>query len=308
MRLDQLTDLMDELSKQTWFNLTAARRLHMRVGEVTITEVNLLAIARLLDRTGLSVKLIATRSDEKTTGTDFEIWVKLRSGRVFGFAVQATIVYVHNGKYEYSSLGHGNKHGKQMDLLEAHAARRDAQPVHVFFNGWETSDRNAPPTPRGKPAELYGCAAVMTPVVRRVRRKIGHRKGVNRVAPYLTVSIPWSELFLIPEVSVRGAGNGDGSSDGSSSGPAAPDGSNPQGDGDRPLRPIDATDEDFDALEQRLSTLRGEGSAPRRAAQLPRYVTQNQSVPRSHIVDDEENFDAPPFALLIEESDPEEQG
>ena len=301
MRFDQLTDLMNELSKQTWFNLTAARRLDMRMGEVTITEVNLLAIARLIDRTGLSVKLIATRSDEKTTGTDFEIWVKLRSGRVLGFAVQAKVVYVHNGKYEYNSLGHGNKHGKQMDLLEAHAARRGAQPVHLFFNGWETGDKKAPQTPPGKPPELYGCAAVMTPVVRRVRRKIGHRNGVNRVAPYLKVSIPWSELLLIPDVPIGGAGGGGGSSDGSPSGPSASGSSSPQGDGDRPLRPIDATDEDFDALEAWLGAMRDEDREPRRATELPSYVTRYQGVPRNQIVDDEENFDAPPFALLIEE-------
>lgn len=300
MRLAQLTDLMDELSRQTWFNLTAARRLGMRMGEVTVTEVNLLAIARLIDRTGLDVKLIATRSDEKITGTDFEIWIRLRSGRVLGFAVQAKIVYVYDGKYEYNSLGHGNKNGKQLDLLEAHAKTRGAQPVHVFFNGWDMSDPKAPRPPRGKPAELYGCAAVMTPVVRRVRRKIGHRKGVNRVAPYLKVSMPWSELLKIPEHPISGSGDGPGS--GPSADGNGPANSGPRGDRDRPNRPIDATDRDIDALEERLSSLRGEDAELRRATELPSYVTRARDLTRDQIVDDEENSDAPPFVLLIEDA------
>ncbi|MET4782409.1 DUF6615 family protein [Glaciihabitans sp. UYNi722] len=303
MRLNDLTNLMDELSHQTWFNLTAARRLNMRMGEVTITEVNLLAIARLIDRTGVNVELIATRSDEKTTGTDFEIWVKLRSGRVLGFAVQAKIIYVHDGKYEYSSLGHGNKNGAQMKLLEAHAARRGAQPVHVFFNGWDTSDSKAPPTPRGKSAELYGCAAIMTPVVRRVRTGIGYRKGVNRAAPYLKVSIPWSELFLIPDVPADADGGDSGSDGDAQVRGGGPGGEELPASGDTPLRPIDFTDRDFDALEARLSQLRGDDSEPRRAAELPSYITRFRGVPREQITDDDDNFDAPPFALLIEESD-----
>jgi hypothetical protein len=320
MRLTQLTDLMNDLSKQTWFNLTEARRLKMRMGEVTVTELNLLAIARLIDRKHLRARLVATRSDEKTTGTDFEIWVKLRSGRVIGFAVQAKIVYVHNGKYEYRSLGHGNKHGNQMQLLEDHAARRGAQPVHLFFNGWDKSDPKAPKTPSGKTAELYGCAAVMTPVVLSVRRGIGKRNGVNRVAPYLDVSIPWSELFLVPDVPADtssddgGGSSGGGHDDGptrENDQPPAAGGDEPGGDPSTPperaipLRPIESTEADIAALESRLSRLRGEESQPRRATQLPSYITRSLGVARDQVEDDDENYDAPPFALLIEEQEVE---
>ena len=132
MRLDLLTDLMDELSRETWFNLASARDLEMRMGEVTITEVNLLAIERLNERSRLNIKLIPTRPDENRTGVDFEIWLRNRRGRILGFSIQAKVVYVREWSYQYKELGHRNRHGLQYDLLEQHARRKKSYPFHLF--------------------------------------------------------------------------------------------------------------------------------------------------------------------------------
>jgi hypothetical protein len=109
MDLTQLTDLMDELARQTWFNLKTARRLSMRMGEVTVTEVNPLAMSRLLDAQGIPAELIPTRADESTTGVDFEIWLDVNGARFFGYSIQAKIVAVRGNKFSYPQLSHHDR-------------------------------------------------------------------------------------------------------------------------------------------------------------------------------------------------------
>ena len=205
MRLDDLTDLMDSLARQTWFNLTTSRRLEMRMGEVTVSEVNLLAMSQLLAANGLPVELVATRSDEATTGVDFEIWLVHQNMRFFGYSIQAKIIDVRKDKFTYPKLGHRDTSGTfQYDLLEAHALAVGSHPVHVFYNGWAAAP-SEPPVPAGPPREHFGCAALMTSVVRDIRKATtkpfgsGTRASVQ-ASDYLPLAIPWSDLFRVPEI------------------------------------------------------------------------------------------------------------
>jgi hypothetical protein len=297
---------MDVLAKRTWFNLTEARRLKMRMGEVTITEANLLAMAQLVERSKLKIDLRATRKSEATTGTDFEIWLKTRKGRVFGYSIQAKVIRLRDGIYEYPELGHKNAHGVQIDLLEQRAKRVGSYPVHLFFNGWDQPTIKAPTFPTGRSVELFGCAAVQTTVVRSVRNAIGKGNGINKVARYAAESMPWSDLF---RVSVYAKSNGGRS--GGAAGPGYED--SPSGDSgggieiltptdDRnPTRSISLTGRDFGALEQRLERLGGGGFERRRPEGIPEDVVSARGKSRDLLPYEDEDIDTPLFALVIEE-------
>lgn len=91
--LNALADHLDELARRTWHKLTEAKRLGMRMGEVAITEANLLAIAQFVAATGLSAELVPTKGNESVTGVDFEIWFDLR-GTILGYTFQAKVLTV----------------------------------------------------------------------------------------------------------------------------------------------------------------------------------------------------------------------
>ena len=309
MRLDDLTDLMDELSRQTWFNLTMARQLDMRMGEVTISETNLLALARLIEDKGLPVELIATRADESTTGVDFEIWLVARNARFFGYSIQAKVIDVRNAKFTYPKLGHKAGATYQYELLETHALDVGSHPVHLFYNGWANRSPGAPGFPAGFDTELFGCAAVMTSVVHDVRDATtkphgGTTRASVQAADYLSTAVPWSELFKRldpPARAPKPSGPSDGTDVVLSSLPPYRDGAGgvlvTPGPSGPPRRPIDVNGRDLNALEKRLAVLSGEHFEPRRPSKLPDYVTQARGKARKQLP---KNSDLPLFALVIE--------
>jgi hypothetical protein len=308
VRLYDLTDLMDSLARQTWFNLNTARRLEMRMGEVTVSEVNLLAMRQLLEAKGLPVELVATRADEATTGVDFEIWLTHKASRFFGYSIQAKIIDVRKGKFTYPKLGHRNTSGTfQYDLLEAHAISVGSHPVHVFYNGWAAS-AGEPSLPAGSPREHFGCAAVMTSIVRDVRAATtkpfgaGTRASVQ-ASDYLPLSIPWSDLFRVPEVytTVAPSNDSDDNNGGVEREPGDGDGPGdfqpvPHDPSWPPRRPIDLSPRDLNALERKVHKLGGEGFETRRPTKLPDYITQARGKSRSQLP---RTPDLPLFALVV---------
>jgi hypothetical protein len=301
---------MDELSRQTWFNLTEARRLKMRMGEVTITEINLLAIRQLIELSKLKVEIVPTRADESKTGADFEIWLDFKGKRFFGYAVQAKVVGVREDKYTYAHLGHkaGSPKVFQYDLLEAHAKDVNAHAVHVFFNGWALPSTGAPALPPGPDAELFGCAALMTSVVREIRA-VKKRGGASVVASdYLDRAVPWSELFRTSQPRSRPSSLPIGSR--SRAGAVSPTGGNgddgndvlngprldPRPPGPEPTVPIELGARGIGALERRARELGGELHETRRATKLPDYVTESRGLPREDL--GTESY-LPTFAIVI---------
>lgn len=295
MDLTQLTDLMDELSRQTWFNLTTARRLKMRMGEVTATEINLLAMSRLLEEQNIPAELIPTRADEATTGVDFEIWLDVGGQRFFGYAIQAKILTVRKDKFTFPQLSHHDGMGSfQYQLLEKHAQATGSRPVHLFYNGWESGTVGAPPLPSVPSTDHFGCAAVMTSAVRRIRMATtkNHTSGSRasvKASDYLDQAMPWSDLFRLPGVpnSITPGPAASPSSPQSSSAPS----------GDSPRRSVGLTLSEVDALEHHIDEISGEGGVvPRRALKLPDYVVRARGLHRSQL---SRARDLPLYALVI---------
>ncbi len=220
MDLTPVTDLMDELSRSTWASLVDAHDLDVDWGEVTITHTILLALKRLVREQSLPVLVERVRAhDEKASGADLELWVQSASGNAVGFSIQAKRVYLGRKKPEYQALGHkgAGPQEKQYDTLIRHAAKNGTLPFHLFYNGWALP-RTDIAFPSGRDTELFGCAAVRTSEVRRIR-KANVRRGMNEVSRFAKISMPWSDLLRLP--SGGSAGGGGGSSDGGDAGGGA---------------------------------------------------------------------------------------
>lgn len=304
-----LTDAMDEAARQTWFNLRESRDLSMRMGEETITEVNLLFLARALRSTGLPVTLVPTKANEDTTGVDFEIWVN--GPRVFGYSIQAKVAKSTGRGFSYKHLGHQNssKTAFQYELLEAHARKHRSRAVHVFYNGWDELQPGAPSVPSSVDHDLFGCAAAMTSVVRQIREASTNPlsgRSIAKVQPFLTSSMPWSNLFRLPAHRIPAADGGSGATESSAGGRGLPgesaSGGRGRGPHDGPLRPIDLSSGGLEALEHEAESreVHGQSSSidlePRRPDSLPDYVVaargrRREDLPRSPAL--------PRYALVI---------
>lgn len=310
MEIDALGDMMNYLAELTWFKLTQARRLHMRMGEVSLTDHNLLALQQLASRTGGGIQLFHSH-DEPTSGADFEIWLIDDAGTPFwAYSIQAKVGGWVGSTYKYRSIGHEVGSVPQYDLLLQHSRQVGTRPFHLLYNGWQMHDPSAPVPQRAELGKL-GCAAVSTFEVARVRNQ---RPPSLRAADYLPMSLPWSELltkFSPPPRSTTPVPTPPAGSGPSQAPPGPNAGNSPS---DKPKLPGDdaphaggAMDSALEALEAleafgpALREVAGELAAPlRRPTEFPDYVQRGlgstPSVPPKPRPDDAW---VPDFALVI---------
>ncbi|ROQ16229.1 hypothetical protein EDF23_102449 [Curtobacterium sp. PhB128] len=311
MKVQALAQVMDELAELTWFKLVEARRLTMRMGEVSITDHNLLALQQFASAAGSDVRLVHAH-DEATSGADFEIWLVDRAGRpVWAYSIQAKVGGWVGATYKYRSIGHKVGPAAQHDLLLRHAATNGTRPFHLLYNGWDPSDTDAPIPPTPDQRKL-GCAAVSTHEVARIRRL--SRPSLKAV-DYLPKSFPWSELLTrlsppapppvkpTPPISPSGGSGaqpplGGGAGPGTN-GNGAQGGSGPS-DGDSPSLPAQA-DAGLDIVRPVLADVEGESASPlRRPSALPEYVLRGLDGPRTQVPRKRsEDVWLPEFALVV---------
>ena len=79
-----------------------------------------------------------SKSDESTSGTDFELWLGSDQLGWFRFAIQAKKLNLRDGRY--STLTQYNSHGRQVDLLEQYAQYNDAAPLYCLYNFADDAD------------------------------------------------------------------------------------------------------------------------------------------------------------------------
>jgi len=203
--LSSIADFLDTLSCQAWYRIPTARQFRMSYGEVTITENNLLSLSQFLNNRGITIRkfrkgdigvgIVPSKNDEWITGADLEIWLTY-DYKVIGYVFQAKRILV-TGKYDdiyrYDLIGKksgkGNK--RQMMILEEYAKSRKAYPYHLLYNGWSANSIKPPSLPGNWISNLFGCAAIPTPLV--IAADNGYVS--QKAAPFLSNSIPWSELF-----------------------------------------------------------------------------------------------------------------
>jgi hypothetical protein len=276
--LGPLVRLMDRLACATWRTLSDAVELGMDWGEVTTTHTNLLAIARQVRSTGLTLHIERiTQSRERSLGADWEFWLQLATGEALGLSIQAKRIYLDGGVLNYSALGHPGERAneKQYDTLIRHARVQGSHPFHVFYNTSPLAGASVIfPGPWDQP--LFGCAALSTYEVRRIRNTF-MRKGVNRASRYAAKSMPWSDLFRV---------NG--------SSPGAPGGDDPAPTATTRLPPAELTRAGLERLSARLSDSGTSGATSLRDG-LPDYIALE---PTASAADLPNSPELPEFALI----------
>ena len=198
--LSVLDWLLEKLAMDTWENLRAAKRLSVRFGEETITDILMLELRRRGFRTFRQTPLTL----EPKRGTDFECWIGLPGRSWTGFAVQAKKLKYYddpNRMDAYDTLNHWVKGALlfQIDILKDYAAGREASPRYCLYNHTE----NVPPDFlnccfRCFPEEELGCTIASTETIEWAIRTRGG-KTFDAIHQSNDV-VPWRCLVWCPVV------------------------------------------------------------------------------------------------------------
>jgi hypothetical protein len=114
-----------------------------------------------------------------------------------GYSLQAKKVVQGHRHLTYPRLSEGGLPPArfQYDTLLDHAANFGTVAVHVLYNGWKLipgAPHQGQPDPR-----VYGCAAILTSDLKRLREAGGRQKS-NKAVTFARHSMPWSDLFRLP--------------------------------------------------------------------------------------------------------------
>lgn len=197
---------MDSLARTTWTDIADGRQLGVGMGEVGITDRNMLALRR--EHPSLLIHKHSVH-EEVRTGADWEWWLATSGGWIC-LVFQAKVLDAHS---RYPGITKGWTEGKpQVDVLLRSCLQRSERlngtvwPLYCFYNSWQGAwprdvprfDRADPRTMSTEELRLYGCAAADAWSVRRVLHDSNYSNRRTLRDSYLPVSRPWSMIFSDP--------------------------------------------------------------------------------------------------------------
>ena len=178
----------------TWTCLGDARRLNLGFSEDTISDLNMLEIARS-GLSGVKVKRV-TKQKERIVGFDW-MWLVHRPGMLPRiYVVQAKKLRLeHSGKYSYGKLKYPAGPHYQIDALEEFARWVGATPLYCFYNNVDASTAKLYWNCSQRPHDLsqMGCTVVPLEWVRTVHD--GPLPKDFRSIHCDTNAVPWRCLF-----------------------------------------------------------------------------------------------------------------
>jgi hypothetical protein len=198
-----LRSTLDDLSCATWTDIEAGRQLDVGMGEVGITDRNMLTLRR--EHPSILVHKHSVH-EEVRTGADWEWWIQTLDGWIC-LVFQAKILDA-NGRYP--GITKGQAEGKaQVDVLVRSRLRRSEMldgavcPLYCFYNSWqdgwpediERFDGADPHIMSVEELQLFGCAAANAWSVRRVLFDQAYSNRRTLRNSYLPISRPWSAIF-----------------------------------------------------------------------------------------------------------------
>jgi hypothetical protein len=181
---NSLCQTFRQQASQVWNRMRAAAVLGVSLSEETLTELTLYNIAFAHQKAGQIEINIATKSQEKAHGADWEWWL-VRNKKNICYRVQAKRLFP-NGRYSslYKS-GTGNSYA-QLDTLVAAAKTNSAVPMYCFYNfdhsnaGFATS---SPCLHKYRGPSYWGCSLAAAQDVRAA--------GANDAATLRHIMLPW---------------------------------------------------------------------------------------------------------------------
>jgi hypothetical protein len=130
-----LCSTLEELATRTWDYLLAGEETKLRLGEETLTDINLVDLQRAHPAQVQTVKF--TKSEERRNGADWELWL-FEKGTALALRFQAKKLY---GDGTYTSLsGEGRRQARR---LIAAADAEGLTPLYCFYNATVPARRGA---------------------------------------------------------------------------------------------------------------------------------------------------------------------
>ena len=192
-----LLDIMlEKLAADTWENLREARKLSVRFGEVTITDILMFEMRRK----GFLTFVQTPAQEEAKFGTDFECWIGSSNWGWTGYAVQPKRLSFRTGRFDYVGHKVASTKMRQIDILKAYAAQRGMTPKYCLYSWYdkvESSMRNCC-TRQQFPEEELGCTIVHTQTIQRAISIPRWRDFPSMHADQRTV--PWRCLAICPKL------------------------------------------------------------------------------------------------------------
>ncbi|MBD1932399.1 MULTISPECIES: DUF6615 family protein [Cyanophyceae] len=169
----KVIDVFESIASSTWQRIRLGEAYKVSQGEETITDINLLELARA---NCTEVQVIKTPKDkEKCQGTDWEWWIGNHRLGWLRYAVQAKKVDPRTSRYKV--LGHKVHSIPQIEILEKYAKVNHAIPLYCFYNYLDSSSLisywrcNLP-----YEVEQFGCTVTPSKHVRTALSERGARK------------------------------------------------------------------------------------------------------------------------------------
>ncbi|GAX39035.1 DUF6615 family protein [Nodularia sp. NIES-3585] len=166
-------DIFESLASLTWERIKLGQIHKVSQSEETITDLNLLEIARI---NCPEVQVVKTPKDkEKYQGTDWEWWIGNNRIGWLRYAVQAKKINPKNTRYD--ALAHKVDDILQIDILEQFARVNRAIPLYCFYNYLENiALEKYWRCNLFYEAEQFGCTITPSSNVRTALSKRGARK------------------------------------------------------------------------------------------------------------------------------------
>lgn len=187
--VDAWRQVFSALAPIHWDRIRHAAELRLNYGEETITDQNLLDIARA-GLPGL-ITTATVKAEEAIKGCDWEWWLRLPAADWVRLSIQAKKLNFAKQAYRLRTPLHNGR--RQLQILGDHAQAVGSVPLYCFYNslppGTATPWRCILPY---DPMQ-FGCSLVPLRVVRRAHTA-GRSKTFEALHRY-PHSIPWRCLF-----------------------------------------------------------------------------------------------------------------
>lgn len=193
----EVVKLFEDLARSTWNLLATGHEYHCIPSEETLTDLNLLHLAR----SGIPfLKIIkASKFIEGQCGFDWEWWIGSDRFGWLRYVIQAKKLNLRTDRY--TGLRQRTKGKLQLDVLKDFARCQRAIPLYCFYNFIDEAENpvRAYWTCYGEfEAEQLGCTLASLDVV---ERALKHRKAPSALTLHTSrgelggVAIPWRCMF-----------------------------------------------------------------------------------------------------------------
>lgn len=189
-----LCEAFQKRSSWTWRLLKRAHRVHQKLHEETITDMNLLEIG---SKCGSQIITwpITKRQEGKVGGDweggDWEWWLTGSSGKWLAFRVQAKVLNVSTGTYEHiASAPKGNFQVERL-IRSSLSVSPKRIPIYCLYNFWTGSNREATGICRSYDSvDNFGCT--LMDALRAKPKILAKKRDFNEYLP--PIQVPWHWL------------------------------------------------------------------------------------------------------------------